>query len=212
MSADSQPAVPNDRLGGRFPLYDPASLTGAAKTLYDHARTALVPAANKAGFIAMLDDGRLVGPFNPMLASPEISTAMLELQKVEAAGTSLGKVTRQVVILSVGAIWKAPYELYAHSAEARAVGLSAETIAALTRGDPTPALDDGDLIAQKFTLALVGERKVDDALFTEARDKFGEKGIVDLIVLAGCYQVICSLLNAITIPVPASDGGDDAGR
>ncbi|WP_420608350.1 carboxymuconolactone decarboxylase family protein [Novosphingopyxis sp.] len=194
-------------LGGRFPLYDPASFSGSAKTLYDHAISTIVPEAHKAGFTAMLDDGRMIGPFNPMFASPDIATAMLGLQKAESGNTALGPATRQVVILSTGAVWRAPYELYAHTAEARMVGLSSETIEALIRGEPPPELGEADLTAQRFTLALVGRRQVEDDVFEATRRAFGEKGIFDMIILAGCYQIICSLLNALAITAP-QDRGD----
>lgn len=38
--------------------------------------------------------------------------------------TSLDARVRQVVILAVGAVWKADYQLYAHAAVARKAGLS----------------------------------------------------------------------------------------
>ena len=193
-------------LGGRFPLFDPASLTGSAKALYDHASSTIVPEAEKAGYVSRLADGRMIGPFNPMFASPDIATAMLQLQKAESGKTTLGPVTRQVVILSTGAVWQAPYELYAHTAEALAVGLSSETIDALTRGETPAALGEVDLTAQRFTLALVGQHKINDELFEASRRAFGEKGIFDMIILAGCYQIVCSLLNALEIPAPQDRG------
>ena len=211
MATMNTPSPTNtENLGGRFPLYDPASFSDSAKTLYEHANSTIVPEANKAGFIAMLNNGRMIGPFNPMFASPDIAAAMLALQKAEGEKTALGLATRQVVILSTRAVWMAPYELYAHTAEARAVGLSSETIDALVRGEPPAALGDDDLTAQRFTLALVGQRQVDDDLFEAARRAFGEKGIFDMIILAGCYQIICSLLNGIAIPAPQDGGHDDA--
>ena len=202
-------SISDEHLGGRFQLFDPASFSGSAATLYDYAKSTIVPDANKAGFTAMLDDGRMIGPFNPMFASPDIASAMLALQKAESGKTALGPATRQVVILSTGAIWQAPYELYAHAAEARSVGLSSETINALSRGHPPAALGEDDLTAQRFTLALVGQRQVDDQLFEATRQAFGDKGIFDIIILAGCYQIICSLLNGLAIPPPREGGDDD---
>ena len=74
----------------------------------------------------MLGDGRLIGPFNSMLSSRDICTAVLALQKAEVAATASSGVTRQGVVLSVGAVLQARYELYAHAAEARSAGLDPE--------------------------------------------------------------------------------------
>ena len=51
-------------------------------------------------------------------------------------------------------------------------------------------------------MALTAEHKVDDALVAEACTTFRDRGIVDLIVLAGCYDLISSLLKAFQVPTP----------
>ena len=44
---------------------------------------------------------------------------------------------------------------------------------------------------------------MDDDLYREGVAVFGEAGLVDLAVLAGCYALVCGLLNLFAIP--ASD-------
>jgi hypothetical protein len=51
-------------------------------------------------------------------------------------------------------------------------------------------------------LALTAEHRVNGALFEEARQTFKERGVLDLIILAGCYDLVSSLLNAFEIPKP----------
>ena len=58
----------------------------------------MVPWAKAAGFTAMLDDGRLVGPFNTILESPGIAAEFLALQAAEQKHTTLSKRVREVVI------------------------------------------------------------------------------------------------------------------
>ena len=189
-------------LGGRLPLFDPTKLTNAQKGVYDEIRKNMVPWAEAAGFKAQLSDGRLVGPFNAILASPEIASSFLALQASEQEHTSLHERVRQVVILTVGAVWKSDYERYAHAAVARKAGLSDEVIRALAEGQQTDDLTEDERIAQRFTKQLTADRQVDDSLYAEAESTLGTKGIVDLIVLAGCYGIVSSLLNAFRVPVP----------
>jgi 4-carboxymuconolactone decarboxylase len=117
----------------------------------------------------------------------------------------LSERVRQVVILSIGSVWKASYELYAHAAAARTAGLSEDTIGALAVGEPATELNEQEQVAQQFSLHLVRERRIDDELYRIALRFFGEKGLVDMIMLAGCYLVVCSLLNAFAVPAPETD-------
>ena len=105
-------------VGGRLPLLDPACLTDTQKAVYDRLRATMILWADRSGFQSMTDQGRLIGPFNPVMLSPAIAPAFLDLQDAEQAGTSLGERVRQVVILVVGAVWRAEYEPYAHAAVA----------------------------------------------------------------------------------------------
>ena len=54
---------------------------------------------------------------------------------------------------------------------------------------------------QRFRRRVTAERRVEDALYRAASATFGHKGIVDKTVLAGCHQVVCSVLNALKCPL-----------
>jgi 4-carboxymuconolactone decarboxylase len=62
--------VQTDNLGGRLPLTDPASLTGAQREVFDLMMSTMVPWANQAPFQSTTADGRFIGPFNPALINP----------------------------------------------------------------------------------------------------------------------------------------------
>ena len=98
-------------LGGRLPLLKPSKLQPKQRELYNKINSVIVPLAETAGFKSKNEEGQLIGPFNSTLYSPEICGSFLALQKLEKEQTSLSKRTRQVVILTVGWVWNAPYEL-----------------------------------------------------------------------------------------------------
>ena len=195
--------IQNDRLGGRIPLFDPPALTPAQQAVYNSISEKMVPWAEAAGFKAKLADGKLIGPFNTILASPEIASSFLALQGSEEEHTSLSKRVRQVVILTVGAVYQSDYERYAHSAVAKKAGLSEDAIRALSQGHEADELTPQERVAQRFTRQLTAEHQVGDPLYQEAVSAFGVPGIVDLVFLAGCYYTVSSLLNAFRVPVPA---------
>jgi 4-carboxymuconolactone decarboxylase len=188
--------------GGRLALADRAALDGAAGELFDDITATTVAWARRCGFAAATADGRLIGPFNPSLLNPGLSAAFLKLQGDEERYTSLNEQTRQVVILTVGSVWRAPYELYAHSAVARHAGLSDSAIAELVAGTEPEALTDDQRTAHRLARALSTGHHVDDALYDRATQRFGAAGVFDITVLAGIYHTVCGILNAFAIPAP----------
>jgi hypothetical protein len=48
--------------------------------------------------------------------------------------------------------------------------------------------------------SLCTEHQVNQALYHRAVATFGEKGMVDMIYLAGNYVTTCALLNTFTVP------------
>ena len=191
-----------DDLGGRIALSEPAALTASQQTLYKVISETAVPWAKASGFVAQIEDGRLIGPFNIVLESPDLGGAFLQFQHAEEKMTSLTERVRQVVILSVGSVWKAPYELYAHAAVARTAGLPEEAVKALTTGEAATGLSREEQMAQQFTRQLALERTVSRELFDQTKDVFGVRGLVDMVFLTGCYETVCSLLNTFAVPAP----------
>jgi len=192
-----------DSLGGRLPLLGPGDLSdGQQKELYQRMRTRQVPWSDRHNIKSMTDDDRLIGPYNPLLYSPGVAAGFLDFEGAEDRSTSLDEPIRQVVILSVGAVWKSAYEIYAHSAIARQAGLSQDTIWALQNGVPAQDLTDKEQLAQTYTLRLTSQHSVDAALYERAEQAFGRQGLVDIALLIGRYLTICTLLNGFGIPRP----------
>jgi 4-carboxymuconolactone decarboxylase len=107
-----------------------------------------------------------------------------------------------VVILSVGAVWKSDYELYAHSAAARKAGISENAIRTLTAGGLPDDLSEQEKVTQRYAREFSARHRVDADLYSAAVNAFGEKGIVDLTYLIGIYHITCGLLNSFDIPRP----------
>jgi len=106
------------------------------------------------------------------------------------------------VILSVGAVWKSEYELYAHTAAAREAGIQR------TQSESWRSVDYRMTLAtrrrsHKFLHGNFQPSIVLTGLFTARPSMpFGQQGLVDIIYLTGIYHIVCALLNAFEIPVP----------
>jgi 4-carboxymuconolactone decarboxylase len=49
---------------------------------------------------------------------------------------------------------------------------------------------------------LLKTRAVDDATFAGVKDRFGDKGVLDLIALIGNYTTVALILNVDRHPIP----------
>ena len=195
---------PNQNLGGRLPLADPATLTSAQHDLFETLKATWVMYAEKLGVQATTKDGRLIGPFNAFLLHPEVTAKLSEFQVAEAANTTLSPRVREVVIIVVGAVWRADYELYAQINVARKAGLSDEAITVLANGGIPEDLSDHEKLAARLARELSTRHRIDDEMYREAEEAFGRTGLFDIVAVMGVYQTVCSALALFEIPAPAT--------
>jgi 4-carboxymuconolactone decarboxylase len=190
-------------LGGRLSLYDREALEPAQRELFDWLMTVAVPWAEQMNFRAGTEQGRLIGPFNPALLTPAISSAFFDVVVAEQKHTSLSPRSREVIILTVGAVWRAPYELYAHCAVGRHVGLSDDAVRTLADGRVPEDLTDVETVAHHVARSLSLEHHLDEHLYDEAKALLGADGIMEAAILTGLYHTVCAVLNVFDIPVPS---------
>lgn len=188
-------------LGGRLPLRPPADLEPDARFLYDRLLEGRLSSASP--FVSRISTGELIGPFNAFLYAPAIGGGFIDFHEAEEHATPLSARVREVVILSVGAVWRSAYETYAHRAVAARVGFPPDVVAALASGEVCKGLSGDELAAQRFTLELARDRSLSDATYAEAERAFGKGGLVALAFLAAAYTATCVMLNAFTVPAPS---------
>ncbi len=192
-----------DLLGGRLPLFERTALQSPQRELFDWLTANAVPWAQNAGFQAGIRSGQLIGPFNPALLTPALAKAFFDFVLAEHDNTSLNARTREVVILTVGAAWQAEYELYAHCAVGRHVGLSEDQVRTLAAGGLPTDLTDVEKAAHQVAYALTVQHRLDDALYRDAEKLLGATGVMDVAVLTGIYHTVSAVLNAFEVPAPS---------
>jgi 4-carboxymuconolactone decarboxylase len=200
---------PVGSLGGRLPLADPSTLTGAQGDLYDNLKSSWVKYADELGVQATTEDGRLIGPFNAFLLHPEVTAKLSDFQVAEANYTSLPPRVREVVIIVVGAVWGAEYELYAQVAVTRKMGLPDDAITTLSSGGVPEDLSDHEKLAARLARELATRHHVDDELYREAEQAFGTVGLFDIAAVMGEYETVCTLLTLFEVPVPGAANDTD---
>ena len=194
----------NNSLGGRLALLAPDTLSASQRKLYDQLQATELQRAKQSGFQAQTDTQELIGPFNALLRSPEIATAFMSVISAQHQYSALSQQVQQVVILTVGAVWQAAYELYAHSIVAKKVGINEDAIQALASGQQPVGLSKEEMLAHDFTRQIATVHHISSDLYQQALETFGEKGVVDMLALAGHYMTVSAFLNTFAVPAPVS--------
>ena len=145
----------------------------------------------------------LGGPFNVLLRSPEMGDLAQKLGEYARFRPAVPAKLRELAIIITARHWTAQYEWYAHRRAAAQAGLSAEAIEAIaTRKRPAKMQPDEEAV-YNFATELLETKQVRDETFKAVADKFGEKGVVDIIGVMGYYQMVSMLLNVDRYPLAA---------
>ena len=111
-----------------------------------------------------------------------------ELFHAGKKNTSLSERIHEIIILTVGSVWNSQYELYAHSAVARTIGIPEAVIESIVSGKEPDFNSEQEAIACEFARQLSKKRRVDQETYSRALQFFENKGLVDIVILIGLYM------------------------
>ena len=143
------------------------------------------------------------GPFNVLLRSPEAGDLFATFGGAMRFHAALPKDVAETVIIMTGRFWMAQYEWNAHKAAALRNGVNPAIVDAIAMGKRPSGMSPEMETAYNFIDELLTTHQVTDATFQAAKDKYGEKGIVDMIGLSGWYSMVSMALDADRYPLPA---------
>ena len=142
------------------------------------------------------------GPFNVLLRSPEMGDLAQQFGASMRYHSSIPPKLNELAIIITARHWTSQYEWYAHRRAAQNAGLSQSIIDAVAAGTRPASMAADEQAVYDFVSELLATKHVSDATFKAAKDKFGERGVVDLIGVSGYYQLVSMLLNVDRYPLP----------
>jgi alkylhydroperoxidase family enzyme len=184
----------------RVPVTLPAELTAKQTPIYQDMRSGIEEKFK--GFIALRDDGALLGPWNPWIREPQFGGPIWELTKALSYSPSLPKPIREIAILVTGAKFHSAYEIYAHVLMGEARGLPEDKLATIVAGERPGSLSHEEALAYDVASALVNGRVIADLTYKQAVAAFGVSATAELIYLVGLYCLVSVTLNGFDVPVP----------
>lgn len=146
--------------------------------------------------------GAIIGPFVPLLRSPELMTRIQLVGEYLRFSSVLDDDLVELVILYVARAWDQDFEYGFHRPLALATGLPAEVVDAVARGvRPTTGRPEIALV-HDLVDELHRTRQVTDRTYAAACDGLGETKVVEVVATAGYYTTLAMTMNVGRTPPP----------
>ena len=173
----------------RFPPIAPAAMTPEQRAVAD----AIAAGPRKSG----------AGPFDAWLRSPVLADRLQKVGEYVRFQSSLPIRLNEFAILIAGRWWNSAFEWAYHYPLAIAAGVPAAVLGDLSRGVAPGGMTPDEALVYRFSSELRRDRTVSDEVYRQALARLGERGVIDLVAVAGYYDTVCMTLNVAAVPVPA---------
>jgi len=169
--------------GPRIPLVEP----GTRPELAAIERTILA------------ERGHLNALYRALLNSAPLAEGWEKLLTALRNRGSLPPALRELVMLRVAVLNRAPFEFQAHRPIAIKAGVTEEKIAALERMDIGEPFDPLEQSILALTDAMTRDVQVSDAVFDAVARRFEPRELVELVATIAAYNMVSRFLEALRI-------------
>jgi 4-carboxymuconolactone decarboxylase len=183
----------------RFKPIPLENLTQEQRVLADAIRSGPRGAVKNS---AAAKPGPLGGPFNVWLRSPDIGNIIQSLGAAIRFRSSLPPKLNELAIIVTARRWTSQYEWFAHHRLALEAGLDPAIALDVAHGRRPSKMSEDEALVHDFSLELHKTQGISDATYKRAVDRFGERGVMDLIAVNGYYVLVSMTLNVDRTPLP----------
>ncbi len=142
------------------------------------------------------------GPSALLLRSPDLMSRTQKVGEYLRFNSSLPRRLNEFAILITARQWNAQLEWFVHQPLAVKAGVAPTVTADLAQGRHPAGMAEDEEIVYQFCKEVHETKTVSDSVFKAAVDKFGERGVIDLIGLTGYYTMLAMVLNVARQPLP----------
>ena len=143
--------------------------------------------------------GSIRGPYGILLHSPDLAARVADTGAYVRFDFTMSESLKETVIITAAAHQKSQYEFAAHARLARQAGVSDATIKAIAQGTAPEGLSGDEELLVRYTTELLRNHKISDATFNAVKDKWGDRGVVDVTTLIGHYLLVAQILAAFDV-------------
>jgi 4-carboxymuconolactone decarboxylase len=141
-------------------------------------------------------------PYRAYIRNPDLAPRLTALSEYLRWNTSLPPRLSELAILITARQWTAQYEWFAHYPLALKGGLDPKVAGDIAQGRRPANMKDDEAALYDLAMALYVDKKVSDPVYKAALDKFGERGIMDIIGIIGYYDITSMTLITMQAGAP----------
>ncbi len=153
---------------------------------------------------ALLGDRPPLNLYRVLPHAPAAAVGFLTLGGALLRKSELDPRLRELVILRVGALSNASYEVHQHRRVGASVGLTPDEIAAALREVSDDGLDELQRLVLRFTEAVVWEVKAPQHLYDAAAAQLNDRQMVELLMTIGFYMLVCRFLENTEVDIESA--------
>ena len=146
--------------------------------------------------------GAVIGPFAPLLRSPELMTRLQKVGEYLRFESPLDRRLFEMTILYVARWWDQQFEWTFHHPLALEAGLDPAVADALAEDRRPEGMDAAAEAVWDLLDELHRTRRVSDGTYARALAELGEVGVVEVVATAGYYTTLATVMNTARTPAP----------
>lgn len=180
------------RLPIRITLPSPDEMSGEQREVYDKVING--------------PRGSFVGPLRAVIHSPELADRWQLLGEYVRYRTVLPEELKELAILVSARRWNSQLEWTIHRGIGEKAGLPLAVLEALRRNEQPVFDDPAQVEIHEYARELQMHGRVGDGAYLAIKERWGERGVVELTAIIGYYTMVAMMLNAHRVPLP--DGAE----
>jgi 4-carboxymuconolactone decarboxylase len=141
-------------------------------------------------------------PYRAYIRNPDLAPRLTAMSEYLRWNTSLPPRLSELAILITARQWTAQYEWFAHYPLALKGGLDPSIANDIAAGKRPANMKDDEAALYDLAMALYVDKKVSDPIYKAALEKFGERGIMDIIGIIGYYDMVSMTLITMQAGAP----------
>ncbi len=146
--------------------------------------------------------GAVIGPFAPLLRSPELITRLQKVGEYLRFESRLDRRLFEMTILYVARWWDQQFEWTFHHPLALEAGLDPAVADAIAEDRRPEGMDAAAEAVWDLLDELHRTRRVSDDTYARALAQLGEVGVVEVVATAGYYTTLATVMNTARTPAP----------
>lgn len=142
-----------------------------------------------------------------MLRHAELYKAHLGVAQKYLSDCEMSIRDRELAILRIGWLSRAPFEWAAHVRIARRNGITAQEIEQVIEGSSAHGWSKQDRAIVRAMEELHSDSMITDDTWDELQPFYNDKRLIELVVLAGQYKTVAYYQNSLRLPLPEGSQG-----